>query len=280
MRGSSLSSPVVLEALRPFIVVVWNGRSNEDMPADVREVYYAAGPSRDHANIRLCVLNSEGKVMRGFTPFPDNNPGSLDFDQRRMGQYLKDQIDQSTVGMKLPKVAVKKTLTLPDITGTTQPAGVRLFVSFEDNRMHHYRVPVVETVAIQEAERKALRLPTETRTIQAADLRRWLEQYYPPAVMDGMGGFEKISGTLQFEPAGADAQSRYANLRGDVQFVLDNESATGYRAKLELVLRYDKTSPELQSVRGIMEGSFPRQDRYGRTVESVRMTAAIESRPK
>ncbi len=280
MRGSSLSSPAVLETLRPFIVVVWNGRSNEDMPADVREVYYAAGSPPNHQNIRLFVLDSAGKVIRGFAPFPANDPTSLGFDQKRMGQYLKGQIDQSTVGLKLPQVAVKKTLTLPDIQGTTEPAGVRLFVSFEDNRMHHFRVPVVETVVLLEAERKALRLPAEARTIPAATLRRWLEQYYPPAVMDGMGGFEKITGTLQLQPAGADAQSRYAILRGDVQFVLDNESATGYQAKLEMVLRYDRTSPELQTVRGIMEADFPRQDRFGRTVETVRMTAAIESRPK
>ena len=271
---------MVLEALRPYIVVVWNGRSHEDMPADVRAVYYATRPPPDHENIRLFVLDSAGKVIRAFAPFPGNDPSALDFDQKRMGQYLKGQIDQSTDGLKLPPVAVKKTLTLPDLKGATQPVGVRMFVSFEDNHLHHFRVPVVETVAFQETERQALRLPAESRTLPAATLRRWLEQYYPPAVMDGMGGFEKISGTLQLQPAGADPQFRYALLRGNVHFVLDNESATAYQAKLEMVLRYDRTSPELQSVRGVMEGTFPRQDRRGRTVETVRMTAAIESRPK
>lgn len=280
MRGSSLSSPAALEVLRPFIVAVWNGRSEADMPADVREVFEAARRTPQQTNIRLCVLDSDGRFVRAFPPFPGQNPSSLGFDPQRMGNYLKQEIQQATAGMKLPAVAPRAELTLPEVSGAGQPAGVRLFVSFAGSRMGHFRAPVVEAVALRDAERELLRRPAESRAVPAVTLRRWLEQFYPPAVMDGYGGFERITGTLQLSPAGADAAARYAVLQGEVQFTLDNRRATTYSARLELVLEYDLKTNALATVRGVMEGVFPRQDQTGRTVEQVRMTAAIESRPK
>lgn len=270
----------MIETLRPFIVAVWNGRTNEEMPPDVREVYEAAQSTPRQTNILLCVLDERGKLIRAFPPFPGPHPGSLGFDQERMGQYLKDQIDRSTAGMKLPAVQARKTLTLPDIEGVGQPAGVRIMASFAANRLNHYRVPVVEVVPLKESERQALAHPAGPVNLSADSLRRWLEQMYPPAVMDGRGGFKRIAGTLRLRPAGADAESRYAVLQGRVEFALDNRSATLYEGDLEIVLSYSPTSGELVSLRGVLEADFPRQDLHGRTVETVRMTAAIESRPK
>jgi hypothetical protein len=250
------------------------------MPADVREVYEEARRTPQQTNIRLCVLDSQGKLVRAFPPFPGENPGSLGFDPQRMGNYLQQQVQQSTVGMKLPQVAPRTSLTLPDVEGTGQPAGVRIFVSFKANQIGQFRVPAVEAVALRDSEREALRLPGEPRAVPASTLRRWLEQFYPPGVMDGYGGFDRITGTLQLTPAGADATARYAVLAGDVQFTLDNRTATTYSGRLELLMEYGLKSDALATVRGVMEGNFPREDRFGRANETVRMAAAIESRPK
>ena len=280
MRGSSLSSPAALEALRPFIVAVWDGRPDDEMPSDVREVYEEARRTPRQTNILLCVLDSQGKLVRAFPPFPGQHPGSLGFDPQRMGNYLKEQIQQSTVGMKLPQVAARTTLTLPDVEGTGQPAGVRIFVSFKANQIGQFRVPAVEAVPMRDSEREALRLPTGPRTVPAVTLRRWLEQFYPPGIMDGYGGFDRIAGSLQLTPAGTDTTARYAVLQGDVQFTLDNRNAAAYSGRVEILLEYGLKSDALAAVRGVMEGNFPREDRFGRANETVRMTAAIESRPR
>ena len=39
VRGSSLVWPATLDALRPFVLTWWSGRTVSDMPADVRAVH-------------------------------------------------------------------------------------------------------------------------------------------------------------------------------------------------------------------------------------------------
>lgn len=284
MRGSSLASPVVIEALRPFIVCNWTGRSRDKEPAEVRTVMDQARAQMGRfGNLLLCVLDSQGRFVRAFSPFPGgSNPTGLGFQSERMGQFLKDQLDRATAGMELPRaVPAKKTLTLPDVTGAGKPNGVRVYLSFSANKINHFRVPVVEAVPLSAAQWQPLSYPASPGTLDAKVFHPWLEQIYPPAVMDGLGGFRSITGTLTFQPAGADKEFRYALVRGPVAFVLDNEFALRYQGQLELVLKYRQDSPDVVMLRGALTAKVPRQEFKGpRTVEYVTMTAAIESRPE
>lgn len=273
MRGSSLAHPEVVKTLRPFIVTSWNGRGAKDMPADVREVFEAAGFRQPQVNIALLVLDSQGRLQRAVTP--QIRPGQLPDPESRGRDFLR-QLQQLLAGMSLPAVPPRKELTLPDVSGR----GVRIYLTFSKNRLHHFRTPVVDAIALSEVTREALKYPAAAREVPISALRPWLQQIYPPAVMDGLGGFKHIGGQLTLEPAGANAASRFAILKGDVQFVLDNRVETRYQGKLQVVLGYGPNSAEVQTIRGICECTFPRQDPQGRVVESVTMTAAIESRPK
>lgn len=95
---------------------------------------------------------------------------------------------------------------------------------------------------------------------------------YPPAIMDGKGGFRKIEGAFRLEAAGSDEKHRYAMLEGDANFVLDNAARSEYRGRLSVVVRYTP-SGDIYSLRGILETSVPKGP------ERIAMTATIESRP-
>jgi hypothetical protein len=121
--------------------------------------------------------------------------------------------------------------------------------------------------------RKALSYSAHEHEIKVADIQPWLEQMYPPAIMDGFGGFSKITGKLTASPAGKDKDYRYVLVKGDVSFELDNQGRASYSGKLDLVLRYPLKSPSLQSIRGVMASEVPKGP------EMIPMTVAIESRP-
>lgn len=283
MRGSSLANPVVIEALRPFIVCNWTGRSRDKEPDDVRAVMDQARAQMGRfGNLLLCVLDEQGRFVRAFSPFPGgSNPTGLGFHSDRMGQFLKEQLVTATAGMELPReVPVKKTLTLPDVPDDGTLNGVRVYLSFSANKINHFRVPVVEVVPVSAAQWQPLRYPAGARELDAKVFRPWLEQMYPPAVMDGLGGFRSITGTLTIQPAGADREFRYAIVQGTIDFALDNEFAMRYQGPLELVLKYRHDSPDVATLRGTLTAKVPRQEFKGpRTVEYVTMTAAVESRP-
>lgn len=279
LRGSSLAWPASLDILRPFIVTYWSGRTLDDLPDDVREVYSAAGFRQRHINVALLALDSQGKLLRSYQP--DLRPGDFRGDTDAQGRDFAWQLNDMLSGLTLPRVpqATKTKLTLPDICGDSQPAGVRIFLKFSANRIHHYRTPTVEAVAMTDALRDSLRLPRESQSLAASALRPWLEQIYPPAIMDGHGGMKRLTGTLTFRSAGRDDQHRYAVLEGTVGFELDNKASTAYDGRLALVLRYPHDSAELFSVRGVCDCAFEKPGPPGRTGESIQMTAAIESRP-
>lgn len=274
VRGSSFAWPASLEILRPFILTWWSGRTVKDMPDDIRAVADAAGFRQPHLNFALVVLDDKGKVLRGAVP--RIQPRELRFDPEAQGRDFKLQLDDLLAGLKLPPVErpAKPKLTLPDVRGEGHPSGVRIFLTFAANRLNHYRTPIVEPVPMTDGLREVLRYPSEACTLPAGDLRPWLEQVYPAAIMDGKGGFRKIEGKLRFTPAGADAACRYAIVEGDVEFVLDNEGCSTYRGSLAIVLKYDLKDGALSSVRGVCESVVPKGP------EKIRMTAAIESRPE
>lgn len=271
VRGSSLAWPETLDTLRPFIVTWWSGRNVQEMPASVKAVHDAAGLAGRHINLALVVLDHKGKVIRSTVPFV--RPPEFQFDPAAQGKDFKAQLERLIEGVELPKVeGSKPTLTLPDVEGPDRPAGVRIYLSFGANHMNHYRTPVVEAVPLEPELRKALAWPTEPRELKAADLRPWLEEMYPPAIMDGKGGFRKIEGSFRLEPAGSDERFRYAMLEGEAEFVLDNTGRTTYEGTLSVVLRYQPDAG-LSSIRGILETKVPKGP------ETIAMTATIESRP-
>lgn len=277
VRGSSLAWPESLETLRPFILTWWSGRSIEDMPPPVRSVYDEAGLGNRHINLALVVLSPEGKVLRSTIPYI--NPGYFRRNPENQGRDFKDQLDRLLKGLALPTVKrpALPRLTLPDIPSGEQPAGVRIYLKFANNRLNHFRTPVIETVARTEEWKNALRFPSKVVDLEAAALKPWLEQMYPPAIMDGKGGFYKITGKLRLSPADGEITGKgphFAILDGDLQFYLDNQSQTTYQGSLQVALEYRGEGPDLFALRGVMEAVVPKGP------ERIRMTVAIESLPK
>lgn len=266
VRGSSLAWPESLDTLRPLIVTWWSGRTISDMPKDVRAVYDQADFGRNHINLALTVVDEKGKLLRSAVPFV--GPPAFQFDPEEQGRSFKSQLDDLLKDLPLPKVTTPPKLNLPDVKD-----GVRMYLTFGPNRLNHYRTPTVEVVPMTDELRKTLSYVDSTREIKVADIRPWLEQMYPPAIMDGLGGFSKIGGKLIASPAGKDAVHRYVLVKGDLTFELDNRSGLSYAGKLDLVLRYPLASLELHSLRGVMESKVPKGPEF------IPMTIAIESRP-
>ncbi len=274
VRGSSLAWPESLEAVRPFIITWWSGRTLQDMPDEIRRVVDAAGFRQPHINLALVVLDEKGNVLNSIVP--RIRPGAFRGDPEAQGRDFKSQLDELLKNLKIPsgERPARPRLTLPDVCGEGQPAGVRIFLTFAANRLNHYRTPVIEAVPMSPEVSESLRYPAEAKTVTAAQLRPWMEQIYPAAIMDGKGGFRSIEGRLRFSPAGDDADFRYAVIEGDVDFLLDNEAQSAYRGNLSLVLKYKRDSDALYSIRGVCESTIPKGP------ERIRMTAAIESRPE
>lgn len=287
MRGSSLSHPAVLEVLRPFIVVSWNGTGTRDMPEDIWKIYRAGNLGGGGGAIRLFVLSPDGELVRAFFPFAGASPATLGFDQERMGLFLKQEIEKATASMDLSQLKVATPqLRLPENQGVStpavsqMPAGVRILLSLEHPFAGAYRVPVVENVATTMAEETSLRYPQEPKTVAAQSIRRWLEQIYPPGMMERSGRILDVSGDLSFGPAGSDENARYAILQGTVQFTFDDARKTRYQGTVAMAFRYTDEGKRMESFRGIYRGIFPKWDKQGRGVAKILMQAVLESRPQ
>lgn len=249
------------------------------MPDDVYAVIKAAGMRHQHINLGLFALDADGKLTRSLNP--EVRPGANRFDPESQGRDFKRQLDEMLDGLDLPHVAAKYPikLTLPDVDGADQPAGVRIYLTFGKNRLNHYRTPTVEAVKFTDAMRVALKYPDKSRSVSADDLRPILEQFYPPAIMDGHGGCREIVARLTLSPAGADGGKRLALLKGEVDIELDNKNATRYAGPVTIALTYGEDG-QLKSMRGVGTWEFPKHNPQGQVVETIKMTAAIESRPE
>jgi hypothetical protein len=277
VRGSSLAYPAVLETLRPFIVTYASARSVADFPEDIQALCGAPGQRPRNLNLGLVVLDARGTVLRQMAPFV--RPPAFHFDPEAQGKDFKRQLDQLLDGLSLPAGKARPRLTLPDVPGKEALAGARIYLTFGANKLNHYRTPTVEAVATSKELRGHLQYPDGTRPLPPEALRPWLEQIYPPAIMDGKGGFERIDAALSVRPAGRRGQARYALVEGDVKFTLDNFSRITYEGTLAIVVEYADGSAEPQRVRGVCTCTFPKHDMQGRRVERIRMTAALESLP-
>lgn len=203
----------------------------------------------------------------------DRHPAPMGDLKKHMPSYFVQELARAARSMGFTTTsAAAKARHLPT---TTEP-GLRLYLTLGENRMQHFAVPVVEAVTLGEAEKKALRYRAESFTLDATSLQRWLAPIYPPAVMDGHGGMESITGTLRVTPAGSSATHRYALVKGTIRFQLDNTSRISYSGPLELLCRYPVGSDELDAVWGTMKTSIPRHNQQGKTVETVSLTVAIE----
>lgn len=287
MRGSSLSHPDVVSTLRPFILVSWNGTSTRDFPEDVGSLYRQARLSRDGGPIRLFVLNPAGQLEAAFFPFAGQSPATLGFDSQRMGTFLKQEIQKASAGMDLSKTRMASrqlklpTLALSESSAVSRmPAGVRILLSLEHPFSKSYRVPVIETVAANLAEEKVLQYPQTPRQVSAQSLKRWLEQLYPPGMMERSGRIIDVQGELLLKPAGEDRQDRYAILQGTVYFTFDDARKTRYEGSVAIAFRYAKDAARMKSFRGVYRGLFPKQDKYGKGEARILMQAVLESLPR
>lgn len=274
VRGSSLASPAVVEALRPFVLSWWSGRTVEDMPADVRAVHRDAGFRGEHLNLGLVALDSRGRVLRSYVPRV--SPPAFGFDPEAQARDFRWQLEDMLFGLAVPAVKPGRpeTLTLPDVSCEGRMGGARVYLGFSANRLNHYRTATVEAVKLAHAVRQELRYPESSRTLPLELLKPVLEQIYPPAVMDGHGGFRSISGTLRLIPEPAGAARRSAIVEGTLRFALDNAARTEYEGRLELAVEYGPEGPDPLSFRGVCECVVPKGPEW------IRMTALLESRPE
>ena len=207
----------------------------------------------------------------------DKHPGDMLAIKKRMPGYFVQELNKAASMMNLSKSSTSRSST-PHLPTAALPA-IRIYLTLGENRLGHFQVPVVEAVSINDTEKQSLRYRSSTTKVEAEKLHRWFAQIYPPAVMDGHGGMDQVTGLLTYQPAGDDATHRYATLRGPVQLTLDNKTHITYQAACDLVLRYSRTSDELESVMGMVTTRIPRVNPQGKTVETVPMTVAIESIP-
>lgn len=269
MRGA-LAHRDVIEALRPFIVVAVTARHEDDMPREVGEL--SRGARNRTSNIHCFVLDAKARPAGSFPAFR----GSV-VDHERMARGICDELGR--IRVELPKPP-EPAMHLPDIK-----SGVRVYLSLRGpssagprppgdagkaSEGNQYAAPVVECVPIGERERKALAKPERARDVDAAELRAWLEQLTPPAIMEGMGGVKEISGALTLEPSGL--------LRGDVKLVLDDPNRSSCRGRLEGVVTWKDGA--FATVRAAFEGVFGKPDRMRRGTMDFTMKGAIESRPE
>jgi hypothetical protein len=264
VRGGPLSNPEILELLQPFVVTWWHGASEADMPPDVKEAFTLSKLDSRRLNVFALILDHEGRVVHGYQGLP--------------ATAYKAEIARGLARLGLPagKAPEKKRPTvLPDLKAATPgvPAGVRIFVRHQETK------PVVEVVPMKAEEWKALSFPERAKAIDAKALRQWLVQLYPPGISpaDERKPFREISGSLELVPAGADKHGRYALLRGKVRLAKGDDTESAFEGLLQAVVTYRHGAPEVQSVRGVVEGDYLYRIRG---TDRLPLKVAIESRPE
>jgi hypothetical protein len=276
-----------VEQLQPFIVTSWHGhRDDPKIPPVVDSVWRekfiprrGPGPATQ-SNVDLAVLDSKGRLIHWFDGFPHGDPNR----RESLPQYTVRELRRAAPWLGLDQLPPRSNpLNLPDLEGVR---GMRVFVRLMDQRMTAYQAPVVETVPLQADDWTVLAWPDENRSIAATDLTKWLSQVYPPGVMERTNPVTKeayriksVAGTLSLVPANSDSNWRYATLAGDVRLTDDGEDGFSYDGRLHAVLTYKPSEPEVQSVRGVFEGLYPRTDRLRNRTFWIPIESVFESRP-
>lgn len=263
VRGSSLSQPKVIEALRPFIVSFWGQANNEAIPKELIP-YYEASP-RGHSNVRCFILDSKGQFLHGFDGMPEVPGGPLSLSPSQFADYYVREIARGTRSLALPLPKGEPVMHLPDVKD-----GVRLFIRLPGRR-DTYGYPIVETVEARD-EWKTLAYPEESREVDAAKLSRWLSLCYPPGVNEQLHPFGSVKGTLTLKPAGPNQ----ALLSGKVRMAKSDGDYELFEGTLEAVLTYGAAT----TLRGVLDGIYWRFDMPHQRWADWKLTTAIESRPK
>jgi hypothetical protein len=280
VRAGPLSDPAIVKQLRPFIVTSWHGAGEAEMETGVKDIFKNSAVAKDpkRLNIFVFMLDYQGKLVHSFHGLPSGGRGG---DGR--SDYDKE-IAKGLARLKLPSEQTPSKEVpgaLPDLkaSGAGTPAGVRLFVRLNDEKDPvRSRTPVVEVVPMKAEEWKALAYPNTTQEIEARVLKNWLVQLYPAGIRtaDQTKPFTKIAGTLKLEPAGADKDRRYALLRGAFRLEKGADESAG-EGTIQAVLTYRAAAPEVQSLRGVIEGAYLYKTR---ATQRMPLIAVIESRPE
>ena len=274
-----------MELLRPFLLTAAHSGKADlgDLEPAVREVFVRSELSKDpqRFNVFMFVLDPQGRVVHEFHGLPGGRRGA----SAGRSDHLAE-IQKARTLLKLPEARSAKAegppKGIPDLNAVSSgvPSGVRLFIRQDDpGNSVASKLPVVEVVPMKPEDWKPLAFPTKGKEIDADVLRSWLVWLYPAGIRaaDEKKPFQKFSGTLKLEPAGSDQKFRYALLRGQVQLAKGSDTESAFDGQLDAVLTYRPDAAEVQSVRGVVEGTYLYRTR-GTSREKLRV--AIESRPE
>jgi hypothetical protein len=254
-----------------------------DLEPAVREVFTGSNLSKDpkRFNVFMFVLDPQGRVVHEFHGLPAGRTAAAPGRSNHQAE-----IQKARAQLKLPPAQAAKVAGppsgLPDLKapGAGAPAGVRLFIR-QDERGNTIlsKLPVVEVVSMKPADWKPLAYAPRGTDLEAAVLKSWLKWLYPAGIRaaDEQKPFQKFSGTLKLEPAGSDGKFRHALLRGKVTLTKGGDKESAFEGQLEVVLTYRPDAAEVQSARGVVEGTYLYRTR-ATTREKLRV--AIESRPE
>jgi hypothetical protein len=272
LRGSSLSQKSIIKVLRPCIVTSWTGKSTRTAPPEIKAVYRQL-KKEYRFNIVLFVLDPDGKVVDAFLPFRETGGRMKGTQIVQAGSWLRDRIAGALKKTKVhSRASAKEKINAPDIDDLGLEEGIRLTILFDPERGGNYKMPTVEVVPFLASEKKVLSRAKSGREFDASKLQGWLEQVFPPGIMNSTGKMKRVSGKLILSPAGR----RNSILRGEVTFQYDDEAGTIYKGTLELVISHS----ERVGVKGILEGMYPKKDRRHHDTNEIGMTVLIESRPE
>jgi hypothetical protein len=255
-----LSHNAVIEALRPYIVAFWGQAEDEPIPADVQPLYDTAGFG--HSNVRCFVLDSSGKLLRGFNGFPGNSGDSTRYSLSQYVSYLTGEIARAGAEAPLPKEP--SSLRLPDARN-----GVRLYIRLPGRR-DSAGTPVLAALENHD-EWATLAQPKTARKVEARKLSRWLSICYPSGVNEQLEPYRTVKGNLTLTPLGKDQ----AILSGDIQMAMSETDYEIFEGKVEALITYGAAT----TLRGVVDGKYWRHETRNNRWFDSRLTAAIESRP-
>ena len=274
-----------MNLLKPFLVTAAHSGKADlgDLEPAVREVFTRSDLSKDpkRFNVFMFVLDRQGRVVHEFHGLPGGRKGATSGRSDHQAEIQKARAKLKVREAK-PHKAEGSPKGLPDLKalGSGAPAGVRLFIRQDDPSNSVFsKLPVVEVVPMKPHDWKPLEFDATGKEVEAEALKAWLVCLYPAAIRaaDEKKRFQKFSGTLTLEPAGSDDKCRYALLRGRVLLAKGGDVESAFEGRIEVVLTYRPDAAEVQSVRGVVEGTYLYRTR-GTNREKLRV--AIESRPK
>jgi len=281
----------VHQLLKGFIVVSANTQ-DQSVPdhAEFRELLKKIGVtdakgslgdvlgSQGAGNVYFILLDPQGEIVHYW------------------GLTSIDELAKGVAKLKAPPPPVEESqakLTLPDLCASSDPgvpSGLRLFFRARGEAgWNANAMTIVQPVPMKADEWKALSYSDRPREIDAEFFRACVTEIFPGAIRAASSprapGFaSKLPGTLKLEPAGSDEKFRYALLHGPVQLFytrsLGNKaepSEPKFSGTLQAVVKYGLTTPEVHSLRGMIDGNYLYMPGPNGT---FKMTAAVESRPE